>query len=87
MALAPNLDGPALPPPDKVKPHFDASEGYHALGYAITTVGIVISTFSIAVHITSRAMLRKFGIVDLFIFAAWVCDFPIARVLCPYQPE
>lgn len=72
MTSSANLSAPGLDPPDGVVPDFN-NTGRHTVGYAISVLGIIISTASVLPHLANRAMSRRFGLIEVFLIAAWVC--------------
>ncbi|KAJ2990220.1 hypothetical protein NUW58_g3062 [Xylaria curta] len=71
MSSTVNLTGPALTPPDGVIPDFENHGGNHVVGYTVVILGIIISTFSVALHLANKTISKKFGLGEFLLIAAW----------------
>jgi hypothetical protein len=64
------LNGPALPPPDGVKPNFDNPSNDDTLAWTVSIVTLVFSLAAVCMRIyTKTQILRKMEIEDCKLIA------------------
>ncbi|KAM7189672.1 hypothetical protein V8F33_009920 [Rhypophila sp. PSN 637] len=75
------LGEPALRPQDAGGPFNPGECGDHSLGYTVVISGIIISTLSLIVRLSSGYMRKKLGVPDGLLLLAWMQYMAFSGVL------